>query len=100
MVFMDIVQDGLFITLNCHKGSKDGEFFRLVIDAETKQVVERPDKPDIDASAAYSHIYSMMKSGTGCLPIRLRPGDKPEKILDRLGKGGDDKWTGIHFPEN
>lgn len=27
MVYIDIIQDGLFITLNCHKGSEKGEFF-------------------------------------------------------------------------
>lgn len=63
MIFIDILQDELFITLNCHKGSEQGEFFRLIIDAKTRKVIERPNKPDIDASTAYSHIYSIMKNG-------------------------------------
>ena len=63
MVFIDIVQDELFITLNCHKGSEQGEFFQLIIDARTKKVMKKPKEPDIDASIAYSHIYTMMKNG-------------------------------------
>ena len=27
MIYIDIIQEGSFVTLNCHKGSKDGEFF-------------------------------------------------------------------------
>lgn len=63
MVYISIVDDGLFITLNCHKGTKDGEFFQLVIDSNTKKVIKRPTNPDIDVSTAYSHIYMLMKSG-------------------------------------
>lgn len=63
MVYIDIIQDGSFIILNCHKGSEDGDFFQLVIDAQTKKVIKRPAEPDIDASAAYSHIYSMLRKG-------------------------------------
>ncbi len=62
MVYIDIIQDGLFITLNCHKGSENGEFFQLVIDKRTKEVIKKPSKPDIDASIAYSHIYAMLKN--------------------------------------
>ena len=63
MVFIDIIQDELFITLNCHKGSEQGEFFQLVIDARTKKVIKKPPNPDIDATIAYSHIYAMLKDG-------------------------------------
>lgn len=63
MVFIDVMQDGHFVTLNCHKGSENGEFFQLVIDSRTRQVVKKPENPDIDASTAYSHIYSMLKNG-------------------------------------
>lgn len=63
MVYIDIIQDGLFITLNCHKGTENGEFFQLVIDARTKNVIKKPAEPDIDASIAYSHIYAMMRNG-------------------------------------
>lgn len=62
MVYIDIIQDGLFITLNCHKGSKNGDFFQLVIDKRTKKVVKKPSEPDIDASIAYSHVYAMLKN--------------------------------------
>ena len=63
MVFIDIIQDELFVTLNCHKGSEQGEFFQLVIDIRTKKVVKKPAEYDIDASTAYSHIYAMMRDG-------------------------------------
>lgn len=63
MVYIDIVQNGSFIILNCHRGSEDGEYFQLVIDAQTREVIKRPVESDIDASAAYSHIYAMLCSG-------------------------------------
>lgn len=63
MVYIDIIQDDLFITLNCHKGSKNGEYFQLVIDASTKRVVKKPTNPDIDVSTAYSHVYAMLRDG-------------------------------------
>lgn len=63
MIYISIIQDGLFITLNCHKGTKDGEFFQLVIDPRTKKVLKKPSEPDIDVSTAYSHVYALLKSG-------------------------------------
>ena len=63
MIYISIDNDEQFITLNCHKGSKDGEFFQLVIDANTKKVVKRPLNPDIDATTAYSHVYMLIKTG-------------------------------------
>ena len=63
MVYIDIIQDGTLIILNCHRGCEDGEFFQLVIDAETKQLVKRPAEPDMDASIAYAHVYGLLKSG-------------------------------------
>lgn len=63
MVYITIVDNGSTITLNCHKGTKDGEFFQLVIDPITKKLIKRPLNPDIDASTAYSHVYNLMKSG-------------------------------------
>ncbi len=63
MIYIDILQDGLFITLNCHKGSKNGDFFQLVIDPRTKKVIKKPKNPDIDASTAYAHIYALLREG-------------------------------------
>ena len=63
MVYIDIIRDGALIILNCHRGCEDGEFFQLVIDAETKQLVKRPAEPDMDASIAYGHVYGLLKSG-------------------------------------
>lgn len=63
MVYIDVSQDGSLITLNCHKRTEDGEFFQLLIDAKTMQVLKRPENPDIDVSVAYSHIYALMRNG-------------------------------------
>ena len=63
MVYIDIIQNGIYITLNCHKGSETGEFFQLVINADTKEVVKKPENSDIDASTAYSHVYMLLRSG-------------------------------------
>ena len=63
MVYIEVIQNKDKIILNCNKGSKDGEFFRLIIDPVSKRVIERPEHPDIDASVAYSRIYKMMESG-------------------------------------
>jgi hypothetical protein len=63
MVYINIIEDESTITLNCHKGSKEGEFFQLVIDPQTREVIKRPEKTDIDASTAYSHVYMLLKAG-------------------------------------
>ena len=48
------------IVLNCHKNSIDGEAFRLVIDPETKEVLEQPKDSDIDVSIAYSRVFGYL----------------------------------------
>lgn len=63
MVYINIVQDGVYVTLNCNKGSQNGEYFKLIIDSRTKEVIERPISADMDASIAYAHIYAMMRDG-------------------------------------
>lgn len=63
MVYITIIEDDLYVILNCHKGSVDGEYFQLIIDSRTREVIKKPDKPDIDVSAAYSHIYNLLKAG-------------------------------------
>ena len=63
MVYIDILQNDLFITLNCHKGSENGEFFQIIIDSQTKQVIKKPSNPDIDVSTAYSHVYALLRDG-------------------------------------
>ena len=62
MVYINIEQNNL-ITLHCHKHSPDGEYFKLVLDPSTKELVERPTNPDIDASCAYSRIFGMLLRG-------------------------------------
>ena len=49
MVYIDIINEGSSITLNCHKGSEDGEFFQMVIDTSSGRLIQRPEEPDIDA---------------------------------------------------
>lgn len=63
MVYISIIQEGTNIILNCHKGSKNGDYFKLVIDINSKKIIEKPSNYDIDASIAYSHIYMLLKSG-------------------------------------
>ena len=50
MVYIDVIQDGTVITLNCHKRTEDGEFFQLVIDALSRKVLQKPENPDIDVA--------------------------------------------------
>lgn len=61
MVYIDIERNDSNITLYCHKGSEQGETFKIVMDAATGEVLEKPDYPDIDASVAYGHVYSMLR---------------------------------------
>lgn len=63
MVFISLTEDETKVILDCHKHSKDGDYFRLVIDKKTCGLIEKPEMPDMDASAAYSHIYSLIKEG-------------------------------------
>ena len=63
MVYISVAQDDDYIILNCHKGSKEVEFFKLVIDPITKRVIEKPDELDINVSVAYSHIFKLLSSG-------------------------------------
>ena len=63
MVYIDIINEGSSITLNCHKGSEEGEFFQMVIDTSSRRLIQRPEEPDIDASVAYGHVYAMLRDG-------------------------------------
>ena len=62
MVHMNITQQGNLILLNCTKMT-NGEKFRLVLNRTTLELIERPEYPDIDASAAYSHICGLLRQG-------------------------------------
>ena len=59
MVFINVVEQDP-IVLDCHKHTIDGDAFRLVIDPKTKEVLEKPEKPDIDVSVAYSKIFGYL----------------------------------------
>lgn len=63
MIYINITETDDIIILNCNKKTKDGEPFQLIIDKKTGKLIQKPEYPDIDASAAYSRIYSMMKTG-------------------------------------
>lgn len=62
MVYINVVGHNP-ITLDCHKNSINGEYFRLVIDPSTKEIVEKPNKCDIDVNTAYSHIFGYLMRG-------------------------------------
>jgi hypothetical protein len=62
MVFIKTEHEGNLIILHCNKESKDGEYFKLVIDIDTKEIIEKPEKPDIDVSTAYSRVYNLLDS--------------------------------------
>ncbi|MBR1634978.1 MAG: hypothetical protein IJ682_07965 [Lachnospiraceae bacterium] len=40
MIYIDVVTESPVIVLDCHKHTEDGEYFRLVIDPETEEVIE------------------------------------------------------------
>lgn len=62
MVFINISEKNNLITLDCHKNTRDGEYFQLVIDKTTEELVGNP-SPDIDKSAAYSCVLNMLETG-------------------------------------
>ena len=66
MVHINFTQQGNRIILDCTKMT-NGEKFRLVLNRTTLELIERPDYPDIDASAAYSHICGLLRKG-GSIP--------------------------------
>lgn len=60
MVFINVIEQDPMIVLDCHKNQIDGESFRLVIDPKTKELLEKPENPDIDVSVAYSRIFGYL----------------------------------------
>mgnify|MGYP004532703381 CR=1 FL=1 len=62
MIYISISQNETSIILDCHKKTKDGAYFRLVIERMTRRVIERPDNLDADVSAAYAHVYRLLKN--------------------------------------
>ncbi len=63
MVYIDIVQNENMIILDCHKEYEDGEYFQIIMDAKTGRLVKHSEFPDIDASAAYSCVYRILRDG-------------------------------------
>jgi hypothetical protein len=63
MVHINITEEDSVVILDCYKGINYEEYFRLVVDKNTRKVIEKPENSDIDVSAAYSHVYMMLKNG-------------------------------------
>ena len=63
MVLINIEQVDGKVIMNCHKNTEDGEFFRMILDAETGKVLERPDYVGVDESTAYGHVLRLIKLG-------------------------------------
>ena len=49
------------VILDCSK--PDGLQFRLVVDTNTLDLLEKPEYPDIDASVVYSRVYRLLSAG-------------------------------------
>ena len=69
MVFINVIERNP-IVLDCHRNSPDGESFRLVIEPETREILEKPEKYDIDISTAYSRIFGFLMNNEP-LPNRI-----------------------------
>ena len=63
MVYIVITEKLNVIVLDCYRGGKNGEHFQLVIDKTTMELIERPEKSDIEVSVAYSCILKYLKNG-------------------------------------
>ncbi len=63
MVFIDLKQEGNLIIMDCHKGAENGEYFRMILDKDTREVLERPEHVGVDEATAYSHVNRLLKSG-------------------------------------
>lgn len=63
MVFIELSRQGDLIIADCHKGTKNGEYFQLIIDSVSKECISSPEEKDIDVSIAYSRIYHLLKEG-------------------------------------
>lgn len=44
MVFITLTQQDGLIIADCHKGTKNGEYFQLVIDSVSKECISSPEK--------------------------------------------------------
>lgn len=62
MVYVSISEDEKNVILDCHKSRPDGDYFQLVIDKATRELVNHP-APDIDKSAAYSCVWNLLREG-------------------------------------
>ena len=63
MVFIDIEQVDGKVIMNCYKHTEDGEYFRIILDAESGKVLERPDYVGVDESTASGHVLRLIKLG-------------------------------------
>lgn len=58
MVHINVIDDNP-IVLDCFV-DKDTKYFRLVIDPETQEILEKPDGYSMDVSIAYSRIFGFL----------------------------------------
>lgn len=42
MVFIELSRQGDLIIADCHKGTKNGEYFQLIIDSVIKECISKP----------------------------------------------------------
>ena len=63
MVLINIEQVDGKVIMNCYKHTEDGEYFRMILDAGSGKVLERPDYVGVDESTAYGHVLRLIKSG-------------------------------------
>lgn len=61
MVNIYITEDDKLVKADCQKAT--GGCFTLLIDKNTKELLEIPENADIDVSCAYSHILQLLKKG-------------------------------------
>ena len=63
MVFINMQQEAGKVIINRYKHTEDGEYFRMILDAGSGKVLERPDYVGVDESTAYGHVLRLIKSG-------------------------------------
>lgn len=62
MVNITIKSTDPIIIADCYNVSDQNKTFTLKIDPDTKELIEKPEKSDIDFSAAYSRLFGLLMS--------------------------------------
>ena len=61
MIYIKIEENERFIFLDCNKNNKNGEPFKVVIDKNTRRVLEATTDSDMDISTVYSCVCSYLE---------------------------------------